>query len=298
MKITLIKHNVAKYDETIKKGLEQVTSLLNSINFPIYFDVHEDNKPLHSVPFLSETGTKGYMVNPQDIVSYDVQYNADTVCLIYDANDISPAGTNPTENGEYIQIPAQWFNQEPDIFVLYFLHELAHEMFWKYSKPDVTHNFYTSPFAQMPGGMTKYYLSLLKQFTDDKPIITLKRVYKPWGTYGELSVGAFKCKTLELPWLNNRPSMSCIPEGKYKIKKVFWYTKGKYVYEIQKVTDRLGIFFHSANYTSQLKGCIALGKNFVDLNGDKIDDLGTSAVTVKAFMDYLGGKEATLIITS
>lgn len=297
MKITLIKHNVAKYDDTIKKGLEQVTNLLNSINFPIFFDVHEDNKPLHSVPFLSETGTKGYMVNPQDIVSYDVQYNADTVCLIYDANDISPAATHPTDSAEYIQIPVQWFEKFDWVLAQYLLHEICHELFWKYSKPDVTHNFYTSPFAQVPGGMTKYYLSLIKQFADPKPIITLKRTYKPWGTYGELSIGAFKCKTLELPWLDNRPSMSCIPAGTYTIKKIFWLSKGKYVYEIKNVKNRTGIYIHSANYISQLRGCIALGTNFVDLNGDKIEDVSNSSKTIANFMQYLGGKEATLIIT-
>jgi hypothetical protein len=51
-------------------------------------------------------------------------------------------------------------------------------------------------------------------------VIYLTRTYFPEGTNGKLVCeGKFICYTIELPWKNNEKRVSCIPEGKYFIKK-------------------------------------------------------------------------------
>jgi len=61
--------------------------------------------------------------------------------------------------------------------------------------------------------------------------------------------------SLELPWLNNRPYVSCIPEGEYFFMRD---THGRHTYfRVLNVPGRSAIEFHPANNTSQLQGCIA-----------------------------------------
>lgn len=86
----------------------------------------------------------------------------------------------------------------------------------------------------------------------------LSRTYFPDGTNGELECeGKFICNTIELPWKNNETKVSCIPEGKYFIKKRY-SNKFQWHLEVMDVKDRRLILFHPANNASQeLKGCIA-----------------------------------------
>ena len=61
--------------------------------------------------------------------------------------------------------------------------------------------------------------------------------------------------SLELPWLNNRSYVSCIPEGEYFFMRD---THGRHTYfRVLNVPGRSSIEFHPANNTSQLQGCIA-----------------------------------------
>lgn len=75
------------------------------------------------------------------------------------------------------------------------------------------------------------------------------------------------CQTLELPWLDNEPCFSCIPEGVYPC---IWYMSRNFggVYLVQNVDGRSGILTHSGNLAGNRKlgrkshslGCILLGK--------------------------------------
>jgi hypothetical protein len=48
--------------------------------------------------------------------------------------------------------------------------------------------------------------------------LELVRTYFPGGTHGELYYkGRRICYTIELPWLLNKRSVSCIPEGRYAV---------------------------------------------------------------------------------
>ena len=88
--------------------------------------------------------------------------------------------------------------------------------------------------------------------------IVLERMYFPEGTNGVLSLnGKEICKTIELPWRNNKARVSCIPEGKYKIRK-HYCKKFKWHFELLNVKNRSSIFIHPANDAlKELNGCIA-----------------------------------------
>ena len=89
-------------------------------------------------------------------------------------------------------------------------------------------------------------------------ILELTRTYFPEGTNGILKCkGKVVCKTIELPWKNNERRVSCIPEGKYFIKKRYSSKFGWHM-EIIGVDNRTLILLHPANNAlKELNGCIA-----------------------------------------
>ncbi|MGV9003282.1 DUF5675 family protein [Flavobacterium sp.] len=86
----------------------------------------------------------------------------------------------------------------------------------------------------------------------------LERTYFPDGTNGKLVCeGKLICYTIELPWKNNEKKVSCIPKGKYFIKKRY-SAKFKWHMEVVGVQNRSLILFHPANNALiELNGCIA-----------------------------------------
>lgn len=89
-------------------------------------------------------------------------------------------------------------------------------------------------------------------------VLELTRTYFPNGTNGKLECkGKSICNTIELPWRENETRVSCIPEGKYFIKKRY-SQKFQWHLEIENVQNRSLILFHPANNALQeLNGCIA-----------------------------------------
>ena len=89
-------------------------------------------------------------------------------------------------------------------------------------------------------------------------ILILQRKYFPEGTNGILRCdGKLICNTIELPWKENVRRVSCIPEGKYFLRKRY-SVKFKWHIEIQDVVGRSLILFHPANNAlKELNGCIA-----------------------------------------
>jgi len=88
--------------------------------------------------------------------------------------------------------------------------------------------------------------------------LQLNRTYHKGGVNGLLRWGnEVICLTIELPWLGNRPRVSCIPEGRYPLRKRYTPRFGSH-FEVVGVTDRKYILFHSANDADkELRGCIA-----------------------------------------
>ncbi|MCK9370974.1 DUF5675 family protein [Candidatus Dojkabacteria bacterium] len=113
---------------------------------------------------------------------------------------------------------------------------------------------------------------------------------------GILNAGGFSCKTLERPWKNNLPNISCIPKGVYNCKWSFSPKFLKYTYEIQNVVGRSGIRIHSGNFFFDISGCVLLGDRYGDINADGRVDILNSRKTVKAFEKSMSYKDFTLEI--
>ena len=88
--------------------------------------------------------------------------------------------------------------------------------------------------------------------------LSLYRTYHSNAVNGELYIEEeFQCFTIKLPWLNNQPLRSCIPEGIYALQKR-WSPKHKWHLLVKDVSGRSLILLHPANNAQkELKGCIA-----------------------------------------
>lgn len=86
------------------------------------------------------------------------------------------------------------------------------------------------------------------------------------GTPGVLVGPGFWCHTLELPWRDNRPKVSCIPPGEYDVV-LRKSPKFGSVYWVRNVPGRSWILLHSGNFAgsteaglrSNVEGCVLLG---------------------------------------
>lgn len=114
---------------------------------------------------------------------------------------------------------------------------------------------------------------------------------------GTLKADTFNCKTLELPWKNNAQKISCIPVGMYRCKFTYSRRFKLFTYEIFDVPNRAGIRIHSANFTRQLLGCIALGATLTDLDKDGQLDTTSSRSTVFQFEKAMGCRPFDLVIS-
>ena len=84
-------------------------------------------------------------------------------------------------------------------------------------------------------------------------IRTLIRSYLHDRTIGKLG----NLKTLERPWLNNQSSISCIPEGVYRVDRDH---SGRFqYYRVQDTLPRTDIEFHGGVYPRHSEGCILVG---------------------------------------
>jgi hypothetical protein len=88
--------------------------------------------------------------------------------------------------------------------------------------------------------------------------LVLKRAYFKEGTNGTLFCSdTFLCHTIELPWINNKRNISCIPEGQYEIEPRF-SKRFQHHLILKNVKGRSFILFHPANDAKRdLEGCIA-----------------------------------------
>ena len=129
--------------------------------------------------------------------------------------------------------------------------------------------------------------------------ITLETVSYDDATIGRMRVnnstlGDFQCFTLELPWLNNRTNISCIPAGTYEYKFRQSPSNGR-VLELQDVDGRTYIQIHAGNYTRQILGCILVGDSVTFIDGDTIPDVANSRNTLALVLQY-AGKSGTITI--
>lgn len=107
----------------------------------------------------------------------------------------------------------------------------------------------------------------------------------------------FDCHSLELPWLNNATSISCIPEGKYKVKKRFSKRFGWH-FHITDVEGRTWILIHEGNFYTDIEGCILVGSDLKDIDRDGLLDVKDSIPTMDKLMEIMPEEFALNIIKS
>ena len=117
-------------------------------------------------------------------------------------------------------------------------------------------------------------------------LVTIDRFcYAPFATFGILRTEEFGCYTVERPWLDNKPFVSCIPHGHYHLVSTVF--RGKYhTYEVEAVNGRDQIKFHVANWGHDLQGCIGLGKRLGLMDGEWC--VTDSRETMEEYLDVLG----------
>lgn len=122
------------------------------------------------------------------------------------------------------------------------------------------------------------------------------------GTQGVLALpdGVF-CNTLELPWRDNRSSISCIPCGEYDVV-IRQSPRFGAVYHVKNVPNRTWIEIHAANlagdvelgYRTHVEGCIALGQYFGRIDGQVA--VLASRPTVRGLLEKLNGEPFRLLV--
>lgn len=101
----------------------------------------------------------------------------------------------------------------------------------------------------------------------------------------------FEFKTLELPWLNNWPRISCIPVGTYSIIKLAPTDNIPYEHlGLLLVPKRSGICVHAGNFNTQILGCILVGIDYKDINEDGQLDVINSRETLDKLIKLMPEK--------
>jgi len=134
-------------------------------------------------------------------------------------------------------------------------------------------------------------------------MLTLTRVAAPQQTLGVLrhEPSGWACCTLELPWVDNKNRRSCIPPGvgeeaiTYKAKRHESSRYGECLW-LPGVRGRSEILIHAGNYVSDTLGCILVGAQFMDLDGDSLTDVTSSRQTLAVLLQKIDGEEVELNI--
>jgi len=128
------------------------------------------------------------------------------------------------------------------------------------------------------------------------------------GTFGELEIyndmePAFKCFTVERPWLNNQAMISCVPAGDYlldthsstRFGETFALVGETVSHWAKPGIARSTCLIHTANHWQQVNGCIGLGQalGFVDNQWAVLN----SKKTVNEFLELLHSVKETHTLT-
>ena len=107
----------------------------------------------------------------------------------------------------------------------------------------------------------------IKKSTEVKGVnlLIIRDEFTDKSTVGKLFLdGEMFCYTLELPYLDNQRSISCIPEGQYKVRlrTAKESATRDYLHLLVKdVKDRTYILFHRGNTSKDTRGCILVGQS-------------------------------------
>jgi len=99
-------------------------------------------------------------------------------------------------------------------------------------------------------------------------------------------VRVLQCNTLEPAWEDNIRNVSCIPDGSYVVTRRRSKKFGEH-FHILDIAERDYILIHSGNFRADTSGCVLVGRDFVDINGDGELDVTNSKATLETLLDYL-----------
>jgi hypothetical protein len=111
----------------------------------------------------------------------------------------------------------------------------------------------------------------------------------------ESGVLIFECKTLELPWKDNRTGISCIEDGEYTAVKHTSPKLGASLW-LQNVRGRTEILVHKVNYVRDLRGCIGVGDSLTDIDKDGLKDTTNSKKTMNKILSLLNSNTVKITI--
>lgn len=128
-------------------------------------------------------------------------------------------------------------------------------------------------------------------------IVTLTRSYQS----DDVTLGMLKVQgvdhapiyTLENPWIDNKPYISCIPADSYVCEK-FNGTKFKDVWQLMGVPERSYILIHHGNFERDTSGCILVGMEAGYINEEIA--IKQSREAMELLKDILGKKAFVLQI--
>ena len=128
-------------------------------------------------------------------------------------------------------------------------------------------------------------------------LLIIRDTFTEKSTIGKLYLnGEELCDTLENPWIDNKKSISCIPDGEYIVRLRLARESATRDYLhllVKEVPNRSHILFHIGNSPKDTSGCILVGLK------RQQDFVSNSRLAMNLLMKeiiYLGGEKINLII--
>lgn len=95
------------------------------------------------------------------------------------------------------------------------------------------------------------------------PLVVERISYGPRATIGLMRWSDVLLYTLEDAWANNKPMLSCIPDGVYRCRPRRFNRGGYMAVEVRDVPGRSNILIHRGNTADDVTGCLLVGR-FLD----------------------------------
>lgn len=134
------------------------------------------------------------------------------------------------------------------------------------------------------------YIEIIRQLDTGNQTLGKAKVYV-WNKHKFAYEVKLQFLTLELPWKDNKNSISCIPNGSYKLTRLSSSPSFSYPhYILEDVENRTYIKIHKGNFVHQLLGCILPGDSFkfIDKNNDL--DVTNSTGTLNEILRLIGNE--------
>ena len=129
------------------------------------------------------------------------------------------------------------------------------------------------------------------------PTVRLTRLYHDeYQTRGIIHYKNHAWRTLELPWCSNAQNESCIPPAPgedvalYPLHHREAHESGSNDYphfQVHDVEGRSLILVERGNLYTQTRGCIFVGKRWIDINRDGIPDVADSGTALREMRDVI-----------